>query len=203
MIPTAVEKPFAPAAARNADAILSVLQSAFAGVGSVLEIGSGTGQHAVHFARAMPWLRWQCSDVPAHLPGIQASLDEAALPNTPPALALDVREAWPDLQVDAVFSANTLHIMHPEGVEACLMGMAQVLAPEAVVAIYGPFKKDGAHTAQSNAAFEQHLQAEDPGRGIRDMADLDAVLARHSLERSDTVAMPANNHCLIWRRRQR
>ena len=194
------DKPFAPAAARNADAILRVLQSAFAEVGSVLEIGSGTGQHAVHFARAMPWLRWQCSDVPAHLPGIQAWLDEAALPNTPPALALDVRDAWPPLRVDAVFSANTLHIMHPAEVEACLLGMAQVLAPEAAVVIYGPFKKDGAHTAPSNAAFEQRLQAEDPGRGIRDMADIDAVLARLDLARCDTVAMPANNHCLIWRR---
>ena len=158
----------------------------------------------MHFARAMPWLRWQCSDVPAHLPGIQAWLDEAARCRIR-------RRLWrstcvtpgPPLQVDAVFSANTLHIMHPAEVEACLLGMAQVLAPEAAVVIYGPFKKDGAHTAPSNAAFEQRLQAEDPGRGIRDMADIDAVLARLDLARCDTVAMPANNHCLIWRRAAR
>lgn len=193
-------KPFAPAAERNAQPILEVLQDAFAARHHVLEIGSGTGQHAVHFARAMPWLRWQCSDVAAHLPGIQAWLDEADLPNTPKALALDVLDDWPKLSVDAVFSANTLHIMGWPEVEACLLGLDQVLAQQATVVIYGPFKKDGQHTASSNAAFEQSLRAEDPSRGIRDMAEVDPLLDRIGLQRVGEVAMPANNRCLIWRR---
>jgi len=194
------EKPFAPAAERNAAPIFGVLGEAFAGVEKVLEIGSGTGQHAVHFARAMPWLQWQCSDVPAHLPGIQAWLDDAGLPNTPPALALDVSGAWPELCVDGVFSANTLHIMSWAEVEACLLGLEQVLAPKATVVIYGPFKKNGQHTAASNAAFEQSLRAQDPERGIRDVADIEALMRQVGLHCVDAVIMPANNQCLIWRR---
>lgn len=200
MIVARPEKPFAPAAQRNADPILAVLKEAFAEVEHVLEIGSGTGQHAVHFAKAMPWLRWQCSDVPAHLAGIQAWLDDAELANTPPALALDVTGPWPELCVDGVFSANTLHIMRWPEVEACLLGLERVLAEKATVVIYGPFKKNGQHTAASNAAFEQSLRAEDPARGIRDMAEVDTLLERVGLHRVDEVAMPANNQCLIWRR---
>lgn len=194
------EKPFAPAAERNAEPILGVLREAFADVKKVLEIGSGTGQHAVHFARAMPWLQWQCSDVPAYLPGIQAWLDEAALPNTPAALTLDVSGSWPELSVDGVFSANTLHIMSWPEVEACLLGLDKVLAAQATVVIYGPFKRNGQHTADSNAAFEQSLRAQDPSRGIRDVEAIDVLMQQVGLQRTGEVAMPANNHCLIWRR---
>lgn len=195
-----LDRPFAPAAARNAEPIAAVLQQHFSGVRHVLEVGSGTGQHAVHFARAMPWLSWQCSDVAANLPGIRAWLDEAALSNTPPPLALDVNDAWPPLRADGVFSANTLHIMSWQEVERLFAQLEALLLPTATVVIYGPFRKDGRHTAPSNAAFEAGLQADAPWRGIRDMADIDRLAAGIGLRRVDTVAMPANNVCLVWRR---
>ena len=106
-----MDKPFSPACERNREPILAVLLGRFADRSRVLEIGSGSGQHAVHFAAAMPHLVWQTSDVPAHLPGIRQWLDEAHLPNTPPPQAFDVNGGWPAGRFDAVFSANTLHIM--------------------------------------------------------------------------------------------
>ena len=111
-------KPFAPACERNRDPILAVLRRQFADRRNVLEVGSGTGQHAVHFAAAMPWLTWQCADLPQQLPGIRQWLDEAALPNTPPPIALDVRGPWPSGPYDAVFCANILHIVGWPEVEA-------------------------------------------------------------------------------------
>ena len=129
------EKPFSPACERNRDPILEVLRVHFAKVRSVLEIGSGSGQHAVHFAAAMPWLQWQCSDRAEYLPGIRAWLDEARLPNTPAPVELDVAQgSWPPTNFDAVFSANTLHIMGWGEVEALFVGLGEMLAfkaPEA------------------------------------------------------------------------
>lgn len=194
------DKPFAPAAARNAEPILGVLREALADRRSLLEIGSGTGQHAAHCAAAMPWLEWQCSDVPAHLPGIRAWLEEAGLPNTPPPIALDVNGDWPDGPFDAVFSANTLHILSWAEVERLFRGLGGLLAASAKLVIYGPFKHDGAHTAESNASFDAQLRAQDPERGIRDMADVDALADTIGLRRVATHAMPANNFCLVWMR---
>lgn len=195
-----VDKPFAPAAARNAEPILGVLREAFADHRRLLEIGSGTGQHAAHCAAAMPWLEWQCSDVRAHLPGIRAWLDEAALPNTPPPIALDVNGEWPDGCFDAVFSANTLHILSWPEVKRLFSGFGGLLAESATLVIYGPFKRDGLHTAESNASFDAQLRAQDPERGIRDMADVDALAEAIGLRRVATHAMPANNFCLVWAR---
>lgn len=195
---SAADKPFAPAAARNAEPILGVLREAFAGRSRLLEIGSGTGQHAAHCAAAMPWLEWQCSDVPAHLPGIRAWLDDAGLPNTPPPIALDVNSDWPDGSFDAVFSANTLHIMSWAEVKRLFSGLGGLLAESATLVIYGPFKRDGAHTAESNASFDAQLRAQDPERGIRDMADVDALAEAIGLRRVATHEMPANNFCLVW-----
>ena len=151
-------KPFAPASARNRDPILSVLQRYFADRQHVLEIGAGTGQHAVHFAAAMPWLRWQASDHPDHLPGMRQWLDEAALPNTPPPVALQAvltpapglapAPPLPPVQAgtpagyDAIYSANTLHIMGWPQVQALFAGLPAVMAPQAVLVIYGPFNRD-------------------------------------------------------------
>ncbi|HVI59589.1 MAG TPA: DUF938 domain-containing protein [Luteimonas sp.] len=198
-----MDKPFAPACERNREPILAVLRDCFADRRRVLEIGSGTGQHAVHFAAAMPWLAWQCSERAEHLPGIRAWLDEAGLANTPPPLELDVaRGPWPVRGYDAVFSANTLHIMGWPGVEAFFAGVGRLLADAdgGVLAVYGPFNYAGAHTSDSNRAFDAWLQARDPRSGIRDFEAVDALANAVGLRLADDVAMPANNRCLVWRR---
>ena len=174
-------KPRAPACERNRDPILEVLR--------------------VHFAEAMPWLVWQCSDRADYLPGIGAWLDEAALPNTPPPLQLDVSQnAWPASAFDAAFSANTLHIMRWPEVEACFAGLDQVLAADATLAVYGPFNYGGEFTSDSNRAFDASLKARDPGMGIRDAAAVDALARAIGLRLLDDIAMPANNRCRVWRR---
>ena len=193
--------PFSPACERNRDPILAVLRTAFADRTRVLEIGSGSGQHAVHFAAAMPWLTWQCSDVADNLPGLRAWLDDAALGNTPPPLALDVRsDAWPVQRFDAAFSANTLHIMDWPAVEASFRGLAGALAANATLVVYGPFNDDGSYTSDSNRAFDAWLKARDPHSGIRDAGAVDALARAIGLRPVDDIAMPANNRCLIWRR---
>lgn len=197
----AIDKPFAPACERNREPILAVLRDRFAERRRVLEVGSGTGQHAVHFAAAMPWLEWQCSDRAESLPGIRAWLDEAGLPNTPPPLQLDVaRGPWPVGRFDAVFSANTLHIMGWAEVQAFFAGMAGVLADSASVVVYGPFNRGGAYTSDSNRDFDGWLKARDPRSGIRGFEEVDALARAIGLQLVDDVAMPANNRCLAWQR---
>jgi hypothetical protein len=195
------DKPFAPSCARNRDPILAVLGPLLAHARSVLEIGSGTGQHAVHFAAALPHLSWQTSERAEHLPGIRAWLDEAALPNTPPPLELDVaRGPWPRRTFDAVFTANTLHIMGWPQVEACMAGLSEVLDAAGVLAVYGPFNAGGAFTSDSNAQFDQWLKARDPASGIRDLEAVDALARGIGLRLEADHALPANNRLLVWRR---
>ncbi|ALN55444.1 hypothetical protein GLE_0085 [Lysobacter enzymogenes] len=210
------DRPYSPSCDRNRDPILAVLRERFAGRREALEIGSGTGQHAVHFAAAMPWLRWQCSDAAAYLPGIRAWLDEAALPNTPPPLELQAvvgpapgfapapplpRGAAGDARgFDAVFSANTLHIMGWPQVEAFFAGLATVLAAQASVVVYGPFNYRGRYTSDSNRDFDGWLKARDPVSGIRDFEAVDELAAAIGLRLREDIAMPANNRCLVWRR---
>lgn len=197
----AAGKPFAPACERNREPILSVLREAFADRRHVLEIGSGTGQHAVHFAAAMPWLRWQCSDRGEYLAGIGMWLDEAALPNTPPPIALDVAVGpWPARRYDAVFSANTLHIMGWPAVQAFFQCVDEVLEPEGTLVVYGPFNYGGAYTSDSNRDFDAWLKARDPASAIRDFEAVDALARGIGLALLDDFAMPANNRCLLWRR---
>jgi cyclopropane fatty-acyl-phospholipid synthase-like methyltransferase len=194
-------KPYAPACDRNRDPILAVLREHFATQRRVLEIGSGTGQHAVHFAAAMPWLSWHCSDVEENLEGIRAWLDGAALPNTPPPIALDVRGGWPSERFDAVFSANALHIMGWAEVEAFFNGVGGVLEDAGgVLAVYGPFNYRGAFTSDSNRDFDDWLKARDPRSGIRDFEAVDELARGIGLELVADVAMPANNRTLVWRR---
>ena len=195
------EKPFSPASERNRDPILEVLRVHLAQARKVLEIGSGTGQHAVHFAAAMPWLTWQCSDRPDYLPGIRAWLDEAALPNTPAPMELDVAQgAWPQQSFDAAFSANTFHIMRWPEVEACFAGLEATLAADATLVVYGPFNYHGQFTSDSNRAFDASLKTSDPRMGIRDAEAVDALAQAIGLRLMDDVAMPANNRCRVWRR---
>jgi SAM-dependent methyltransferase len=195
-------KPHSPACDRNRDPILAVLLRRFSAVRSVLEIGSGTGQHAVYFAQAMPALIWQCSDRSSYLPGIRQWLDEAQLPNTPQPLQLDVAAGpWPSERFDAVFSANTLHIMSWEEVEDFFCGLDAVLAIGATLVIYGPFNYDGTFTSDSNREFDASLRTRDPRMGIRDFEAVDGLAGNIGLQLIEDAAMPANNRCLVWRRR--
>lgn len=192
-------KPHAPATERNREPILAVLREAFANRRSVLEVGSGTGEHAVHFAAALPHLVWQCSDREENLDGIRAWLDEAGRPNTPAPLRLDVaRDAWPDRQFDAAFSANSLHIMGWTEVEAMFAGLGKVLTPGATLAIYGPFRVAGQHTSDSNAAFDESLQTQAAHMGVRDLEAVDALARGIGLHQKQVHQLPANNLCVVW-----
>lgn len=193
-------KPYSPACERNRGPILEVLRRHFAQVRHALEIGSGSGQHAVHFATAMPWLSWQCSDRAEHLAGIGLWLDEAGLPNTPAPLELDVAGRWPLQRFDAVFSANTLHIMDWTAVEALFRGVGAALKDNATLVIYGPFNYGGDFSSDSNREFEQWLKARDPASGIRDFEAVDALARGIGMRLVEDNAMPANNRCLVWRR---
>ncbi|NLG59492.1 MAG: DUF938 domain-containing protein [Gammaproteobacteria bacterium] len=194
-------KPHAPSCERNRGPILDVLRMHFAGRRRVLEIGSGSGQHAVHFAQAMPWLRWQASDLPGSLPGIRAWLGDARLPNTPAPLALDVLQPWPPLEADAVFTANTLHIMGWDGVEAFFRGAGRLLAAAGggTLVAYGPFNYQGRYTSDSNREFDGWLKERNPDSGIRDFEAVDGLARVAGLRLAEDVAMPANNRCLVWR----
>jgi len=194
------DKPYAPACDRNRDPILAVLREHFADRKTVLEIGSGTGQHAAHFAAALPWLAWQCADVADNLPGIRMWLKEAGLANTPPPLELDVGGTWPTQRFDAVFSANTLHIMGWPEVEAFFAGVDQALTAHGMLVVYGPFNYGGSYTSDSNRAFDAWLKARDPASGIRDFEAVDALARSIGLQLLADVAMPANNRTLVWRR---
>lgn len=199
----ATAKPHAPSCDRNRAPILAVLREHFAGRSRVLEVASGTGQHAVHFAAAMPWLTWQASDFAEQLPGIRAWLDDAGLPNTPPPLALDVLQSpWPAVDADAVFTANSLHIMGMDAVEAFFRGVGRVLAdaPDGTLVAYGPFNYGGAYSSDSNRDFDAWLKARDPRSGIRDVEAVHALALAAGLHRLADVPMPANNRCLVWRR---
>ena len=196
------EKPYSAACERNREPILAVLRRCFANRHRVLEIGSGTGQHAVHFAQALPGLIWQTSDRPENLPGIQMWLDETALPNTPAPLAFDVgSELRPNTFFDAVFSANTLHIMSWPEVQALFAAMRTLTVANAVLAIYGPFNYHGRFTSDSNAAFDVSLRQRAPEMGIRDFESVDALADAAGFALLEDVPMPANNRTLIWRRR--
>jgi hypothetical protein len=166
----------------------------------VLEVGSGTGQHAVHFAAALPHLAWQTSDRHHSLPGIRQWLAEAALPNTPPPLELDVSHHWPAGRFDAVFTSNTLHIMGWPEVEAFFAGLPALLAADARLIVYGPFNYAGHFTSASNAAFDASLKADDPHRGIRDIEAVDALARAIGFTLIEDRAMPANNRCVSWQR---
>ena len=195
-----MNKPHAPSCARNREPILEVLREQLAGRRHVLEIGSGTGEHAVHFAAALPQLSWQSSDRAENLPGIRAWLDEAALPNTPAPLELDVAGSWPGGPFDAVFSANTLHIMAWHEVQQLFVRLPTITSTDASLIIYGPFNYRGRYSSESNAEFDQWLKARGAHMAIRDAEAVDALAAAAGFALVDDIAMPANNRCRIWQR---
>ncbi|QTR48601.1 DUF938 domain-containing protein [Candidatus Thiothrix anitrata] len=192
-------KPFSDACEENKAPILSVLTPLLREARAVLEVGSGTGQHAVHFAAHLPHLMWHTSDRAMHHAGIQAWLDEAALPNVQPPLRLDVlSDPWPELLVDAVFSANTLHIMSWVAVQAFFAGVGKCLAAGGLCVLYGPFNYDGAYTSASNERFDQWLKQRDPLSGIRDVADLTQLAQQAGMVLLHDIEMPVNNRVLVW-----
>ena len=193
-------KPHSSACDRNRDPILAVLREHFADARRVLEIGSGTGQHAAYFASHLPQLIWQASDREENLPGIRAWLDEAGLSNTPTPLPLDVSGPWNEDRFDAVFSANTLHIMAWSEVEQLFARLPQVTEIGATLIIYGPFNEGGRYSSESNAAFDESLQARGSHMGIRDAEAVDALATHAGFILVDDVAMPANNRCRVWHR---
>lgn len=194
------DKPYSPACDRNKAPILAVLAAHLHEAGQVLEIGSGTGQHAVHFAEALPHVIWQCSDRPDYLPGIRQWLADAALPNTPPPLPLDVAGNWPEGRFDVVFTANTLHIMGWPQVGQLFAHLPRILAPAGLFVVYGPFNYGGRFTSASNAEFDAALRSDDPARGIRDFEAVDALAGQAGLHLLEDRSLPANNRCIVWRR---
>ena len=193
--------PNAPACERNRQPILEVLQEELDQCSRVLEIGSGTGQHAVYFAAGLPRVRWQTSDRPGHHEAILAWLEHAGLDNVLPPLALDVETFEPaGLSFDAAFSANTAHIMPVEAVRRMFGLVGGMLEPGGVFCLYGPFNFDGKFSSDSNAAFDASLKQRDSAMGIRDIGELDEFAATAGLVRARLYAMPANNHLAVWRK---
>ncbi len=195
-----MEKPNAPSCERNREPILAVLRDHFADRRAVLEIGSGTGQHAVFFAAALPHLTWQASDRGENLAGIRAWLDEAALPNTPAPIAFDVNQSWPTQRYDAIFGANILHIMSWAEDERFFAGLPGILGDDARFVVYGPFNYGGQFTSESNAAFDAWLKSQVAHQGIRDFEAVDALAKQAGLRLIEDRAMPSNNRCLVWQR---
>jgi len=229
-------KPYAESSEVNKAPILAVLKEIFADRKRVLEIASGTGQHAVYFGRELPHLIWQPSELPQHLPGIQAWLDEAQLPNVLAPLAIDVNDAhWPFVTAvrpersvakskeaksnltsvrpelvegqslstspDAIFNANTIHIISWPEVERLFAHIARVIAPGGCVCLYGPYNYGGKFTSESNARFDAWLKSRDPNSGVRDFEAVNRLAASHGLELLRDIAMPSNNRILVWEAR--
>lgn len=194
-------KPLAESCLQNRAPILAVLREVLADRRRLLEIGSGTGQHAVYFAPEFPQLVWQTSDLAENHPAIHAWLEDAGAANILPPLALDVRTVpWPVAAVDAVFSANTAHIMDWPAVGAMFAGVGRVLAPDGVFVLYGPFNYGGRYTAASNERFDAWLRQRDPASGVRDFEALDALAQRAGIALWRDYPMPADNHTLVWRK---
>lgn len=195
------QKPWSQACENNKDPILQVLKEQFTTSGPLLEIGSGTGQHAVHFASALPHLAWQPTDRRENLPGIAQWVAEARLPNLAAPAYLDVTvEPWPLSRAVGVFSANTAHIMGWNAVEAMFAGVGNVLEPGGRFCLYGPFGHNGVLTPDSNVRFDAMLRARDPESGIRDDAALRQLGQQCGLRPVADYALPANNRLLVWER---
>ena len=192
--------PHSDACERNKDPILEVLRAAFAGCKNILEIGSGTGQHAVHFAIEMPWLVWQPSEHPEEMPGLRKRIVYEGPKNLRAPVELDVTQTpWDVRRMDGVFTANTMHIMNWSQVEALFENLPAILKPDAVLAIYGPFRYAGQYTSESNASFDEMLRARDPESGIRDFEAVDALARGIGFVLQADHRMPANNQTLVWK----
>ena len=195
--------PFAVAAARNASPILGVMRHELRGRSTVFEIGSGTGQHAVTFAAALPELTWQTSDLGQSHEGIRAGIDESGLDNVLPPEHFDVLTAAdPAQRYDAVYSSNTAHIMSVAAVQRMFELAGAMLNPGGVFCLYGPFSRGGRFSTGSNEQFDASLRARNPAMGVRDLDDLEELAGRNGMVLARTYAMPANNLLVIWARKE-
>lgn len=194
-------RPDSPATWRNREAILEVLAGELATCERVLEIGSGTGQHAVFLGNAMPHLTWQTSDRTQNHAGIRAWLESDGTPNVLPPTELDVLEiARIDNDYDAVFSANTAHIMGMPAVRRMFALVGEALNGGGIFCLYGPFNVDGEFTSNSNRQFDESLRSQDPSMGIRELSELDALAQSAGMSRLRQYAMPSNNMIIVWQK---
>ena len=191
----------APAAERNKAAILDVLKRELPKDGRVLEVASGTGQHVVHFAAALPALIWQPSDPdPSMLDSISAHVAASGLENVAAPVMLDARmETWPVKSADAIVCINLLHIAPWSAAEGLMRGAARLLDAGEPLVLYGPFAQGGSHTAPSNAEFDASLRQRNPEWGVRDLDDVTALADRHGFTLEQVIAMPANNQTVVYR----
>lgn len=192
-------KPFSEACERNKQPILDVISPLLETKTSLLEIGSGNGQHAVYFSQEMPHLTWQTSDRLEYHPAINLWIDDATNPNILRPIELDVLESvWPTTPFDVVFTANTAHIMPWQAVEAMIRGVAKLLTNDGLLIIYGPFNYNGQFTSESNARFELWLKEGGEHQGIRDFKAVDKLANQNGLRLRNDFEMPANNRMLIF-----
>jgi cyclopropane fatty-acyl-phospholipid synthase-like methyltransferase len=192
---------YSAASERNKGPILKVLVDALRDCREVLEIGSGTGQHAVHFARSLPYLQWQPTELAGNIPDLMERIAREGTPNLRTPIALDVRQhPWPIVPADGVFTANTFHIMDWESVRHFFKGIGTLLKASGVLCVYGPFRYAGRFTTESNAAFDLDLRARDPASGIRDFEAVNELAEQQGLTLLADHAMPANNQTLVWKR---
>lgn len=192
-----------PATSRNRGPILEVLRQFIPPEGVVLEVASGSGEHACWFTSQLPNLIWQPSDGDADcLPSIEAwRQDQGLCARIRPPLHLDVTAPWPALHADAIFCANMVHISPWAATQGLMIGAGKVLPPQGVLVLYGPFMLNGRHTAPSNADFDADLRARNPHWGVRDLEAVGALASEAGLDHLETIAMPANNLSVVWRKR--
>lgn len=199
-------KPYSGACDQNCEPILAVLKELIAtelseNEQTLLEVGTGTGQHAVYLGKALPQVVWQCSDQQQYHEGIQMWLNEAELPNVQVPLSLNVSEdSWPETQFDMLYCANVMHIMHWQNVVDLFAKGAKCIKPGGLMLCYGPFNYDGKYTSASNAQFDQSLRMRDPGSGIRNIEDLQKLADEAELTFIRDYEMPANNRILVWQK---
>lgn len=192
-----MNKPYSESCDQNKDPILDVISPLLATATSVLEIGSGTGQHAIYFAQNMPHLKWFTSDCVSYLDGINLWLRDAGLENVSPPFELDVSSsAWPQLAVDAVFTANSIHIMSQQDVINFMRGAGRLLKTQGSLLIYGPFNYNGSYTSDSNASFDQWLKARNPLSCIKHFEEMVSLANDNAMQLLTDYAMPANNRIL-------
>ena len=196
-------KKFSDACERTREPILAMLRRVFADRRHVLEIGSGTGQHAAYFAPELPHLSWQPTDVAENLPSIRLWREEAQSPGLREPIELDVDRPFPPLKADAVFSANTCHIMSWAQVERMFASVSALLPAGGVFALYGPFHYGGKATSPSNAEFDAWLRGRDPFSGVRDLEKIRDLGVKHGLSLAEDNAMPAHNRLLVFRKDRR
>lgn len=196
-----MDRPFSQACENNQASILEILRPHFSSVNFVLEVGSGTGQHAVHFAKQLTHLQWQPADQQEYLPGINRWLEWGDLDNILPPLILDVNKPWPIQIAAGIFSANTVHIMSWLEVTRLFSTIGQTLAPQGVFCLYGPFNYEGSYTSDSNAHFDQWLKGRNPLSGIRDFEAVNNLAIEAGMQLLADYSMPANNRCLVWQSR--